>query len=107
MRSAAILYKQAMDAFRTADKDSALRLCRVDEEIGRQEVAALQRVMEHFCGNPDGQRKGPGYEGMNGILICRSLNRICRRCSNIAEHTYFIVAGVNIKHQAPRERDRS
>ena len=103
MRSAVAMYIKAMDAFRTANKDAALRLCRVDDDIARQEMAALRHVMEFFCGEPDGQRKRISYEGMNGILICRSLNRICRRCSNIAEHTYFIVEGVNIKHQKPAE----
>jgi phosphate transport system protein len=99
MHSAVAMYKQSMDAFRAANKDAALALCRADDEIVRQEVAALQRIMEFCCGGQDGQHKGPCYEGMNGILICRSLNRICRRGSNIAEHTYFIVEGVNIKHQ--------
>jgi phosphate transport system protein len=101
MRSAVALYKRAMEAFRAADRDAALKLCRVDDEIARQEMTALRRVMEYFCGEPDRQPKGVSYEGMNGILICRSLNRICRRCANIAEHTYFIVEGVNIKHQTP------
>lgn len=103
MRSAIAMYKGTMEAFRTADKDRALAYCRVEDEIARQEVAALQKVMEFFCGKPDARNSGPSYEGMNGILICRSLNRICRRCSNIAEHTYFIVEGVNIKHKPPLE----
>ncbi len=103
MRSAMTMYIQAIDAFRMGNKDRALRLCKVDAKISQQEMSALQRVMEHFCGVPDGERKGSSYAGMNGILICRSLNRICRRCSNIAEHTYFIVEGVNIKHQPHSE----
>jgi len=101
MRSAIAMYVQTIDAFRTANKAAALKLCRVEDEIAQQEIAALQHVMEYFCGEPDGCRKGTSYQGMNGILICRSLNRICRRCSNIAEHTYFIVEGINIKHQNP------
>jgi phosphate transport system protein len=102
MRSAIAMYKQSMEAFRAADRDLALKLCRVDDEIARQEVAALHRVMD-FSGarQDDGQPSGAGYGVVNGILIWRSLNRICRRCSNIAEHTYFIVEGVNIKHQPP------
>lgn len=99
MRSAISMYIKAMDAFRTANKEMALALCRVDDEIARQEVAALHRVMEFFCGRKNDTQTGISYSGMNGILICRSLNRICRRCSNIAEHTYFIVEGVNIKHK--------
>ncbi len=99
MRSAITMYKQAMDAFRAANEEAALTLCRVDDEIAQQEVAALHRVMDFFCGKQNETQKGMRYGGMNGILICRSLNRICRRCANIAEHTYFIVEGVNIKHQ--------
>ena len=95
MHSANALYRQAMDAFRSGDGDAALALCRDDDETAQQEVAALQRIMDVFCG---GTRRSPGYMGMNGILICKSLNRICRRCANIAEHTYFIAQGVNIKH---------
>lgn len=101
MHSAVSMYIKAMDAFKTADKEGALRLCRVDDEIAQQEVAALHRVMEFFCGKANGQRKGMSYGGMNGILICRSLNRICRRCANIAEHTYFITEGIIIKHMLP------
>ncbi|MDR0439409.1 MAG: phosphate signaling complex protein PhoU [Candidatus Accumulibacter sp.] len=97
MRSTIAMYKQSMDAFRAGDGNLAKKLCRVDEEIARQEVAALHRVMD-FSGARQGEAS---YGVVNGILIWRSLNRICRRCANIAEHTYFIVEGVNIKHQAP------
>ena len=99
MRSAITMYTQAMDAFKTAGKEQALRLCRVDDEISQQEVTALHRVMEYFCAKEDGRSNGLSYGGMNGILVCRSLSRVCRRCSNIAEHTYFIEEGVNIKHK--------
>jgi phosphate transport system regulatory protein PhoU len=99
MRSAITMYVQAMDAFRTANKAASLKLCLVDDEITRQELTAWQHVMDSFCGDTEERSKGTSYEGMNSILICRSLNRICRRCSNIAEHTYFIVEGINIKHQ--------
>ena len=101
MRSAITMYVQAMDAFRTANKAASLQLCQVDDEITRQELTAWQHVMDSFCGDAAERGKGTSYEGMNSILICRSLNRICRRCSNIAEHTYFIVEGINIKHQTP------
>jgi phosphate uptake regulator len=94
MRSTIAMYKQSMEAFRTANGELALKLCRVDDELARREVAALHRVMDFS----NGRQGGVSYGVVNGILIWRSLNRICRRCSNIAEHTYFIVEGVNIKH---------
>lgn len=99
MRSVITLYARAMTTFRTANREEALQLCREADEISHQEVAALHRIMEFFCGGKDGSHKGISYGGMNGILICRSLNRIGRRCANIAEHTYFIAEGVNIKHK--------
>jgi phosphate transport system protein len=40
-----------------------------------------------------------GWCIMHAILIARALNRIYRRASNIAEHTYFMVEGVSIKHK--------
>lgn len=121
MRAAVELYKRALEAFRAEDKDAALDLCRVDGEIARQEVDSLNMIFDYFCGAPSvgqvaampgrtltedvtpsaGSQPVRNYSGMSGVLICRSLNRICRRASNIAEHTYFIAEGVNIKHQAP------
>lgn len=99
METAKSMYKRAVAVFLAADGPGALELCRTDDESTQLEVAALQRIMEYFC--PDGKAgSGRKHAGMHGILICRSLNRICRRAANIAEHTYFIVEGVNVKHAA-------
>jgi phosphate transport system protein len=97
MHSALDMYKKALHAFRTADMEAALSLCRVNEEIARQEVAVLRRIMACLCAEP--RQENQNYESMHGILVCRSLNRICRRCSNMAEHTCFIVEGLNVKHR--------
>jgi phosphate transport system protein len=98
MATAIANYKKAVEAFRTADTGQALDICRSEDETTQMEVAALHRIMDCFCS--DGGRDGGGraYIGMHGILICRSLTRICCRLSNIAEQTYFIAEGVNIKH---------
>jgi phosphate transport system protein len=100
MNMAVNMYSQAMDAFRSGNGEAALGLCRVEDEVAQQDLTALHRIMD-VC-FIKGQGKGPGsvYGGMNGILICKSFNRICRRCSNIGEHIYFIVKGVDIKHRS-------
>lgn len=98
MSTAKRFYKRAVEAFKESDATRALEYCRTDDESTQEEVKALQRIMEYFCLESDGRKKGNSYAGMHGILICRALNRICRRSANIAEHTYFIVKGVNIKH---------
>ena len=37
--------------------------------------------------------------GMNALLVVRALDRVCHRAQNIAEHTYFMVQGENVKHR--------
>lgn len=101
MHSATTLYKNSIESFRSQDAQQALKLCRNDDaDITQQEVMALQSLMDYLHAIPE---KSGGLEqsfaGMHGILICRALSRICRRATNIAEHTYFIVKGVNIKHK--------
>jgi phosphate transport system protein len=98
--AAKALYARAVGAFRGLDAEAALSLCRSDDESTQVEVAALQRIMDYFCLETGAGEAGQSgaYAGMHGILICRALNRICRRAANIAEHTYFIAKGVNIKH---------
>jgi len=102
METAKQTYKRAVEAFRTLDGEKALALCRKDtervDEGGQDEVKALHQIMDYFCLDATTANSGKSYAGMHGILICRSLNRICRRSANIAEHTYFIAEGVNIKH---------
>jgi phosphate transport system protein len=99
-------YQKAVAAFKNEDTPAALAIIESDNECVQKEFFALHRIMEHFCGNTGGTRGNRSQTGMHGILICRSLNRICRRSANIAEHTYFIAQGVNIKHGPPPERDK-
>ena len=100
MHSACTLYKNAVESFRTGNFEMALELCRNDDEITQQEVAALQSFMECFCFIPE-QTGGikHSFAVMHGILICRALSRICRRSANIAEHAYFITRGLTLKHK--------
>ena len=99
MEAARNVYRQAVDAFRQGDAEAALALARNDEESTQMEVDALRRIMDHFYGGAEScSGRDQPYAAMHSILICRALNRICRRAANIAEHTYFIAQGVNIKH---------
>ncbi|MDL2316527.1 phosphate signaling complex protein PhoU [Desulfovibrio sp. OttesenSCG-928-A18] len=98
MESAKKSYKHAVEAFRLLDGGKALALCRNDDESTQEEVKALHRIMDYFCLEAHSGNGDTSYTGMHGILICRALNRICRRAANIAEHSYFIAEGVNIKH---------
>ena len=99
MDTARTLYARAVEAFRQGDAETALALSRNDEATTQMEVEALRRIMDHFYGGPEAcSGKDRQYAVMHSILICRALNRICRRAANIGEQTYFIAQGVNIKH---------
>ena len=107
MELAVSLYKKATEAFRDGEPEKAWQLCRSEDESTQMEVRALQGVMDYFCLNNNDGRSGQAYVGMHGILICRALNRVCHRAANIAEQTYFIVRGENIKHAPGPQACRS
>lgn len=98
MRTAKKSYKGGVDAFHALDGSKALAHCRLEDESTQEEVKALQHIVEYFCLETHAGTGEKSYTGLHGILICRSLNRICRRAANMAEQTYFIAEGVNIKH---------
>jgi phosphate transport system protein len=98
MDTARMLYRKAVESFRTEDAEQALQLSRMDEEVTQMEVRALHHIMERFCPGGREGRSGLMHACMHGILICRALNRICRRAANIGEQTYFILRGINIRH---------
>ena len=56
-------------------------------------VSIYNRLMEDVRD----QRLDP-WDSMHIILITRALDRICRRTENIAEHTYFMIEGISLKH---------
>ena len=100
IKTAISSYRIAIAAFKDADTQTALAIIENDDECVQREVMALHYIMDRLCLDNDAVRSSRSQLGMHGILICRSLNRICRRSANIAEHVYFITRGVNIKHSS-------
>ena len=89
---------EAIAAFREGNAALALQICRGDDDITQMEIHLIQNLMERLTSG----EANPGVGGwciMHAILIARALNRIFRRASNIAEHAYFMVEGVSIKHR--------
>lgn len=93
MDMACMLYNSSVTAFRDGDRELALSVCRGDDDASQMEIRIIQRLMQDMGGNMD------PHVGMHIILITRALNRIWRRASNIAEHAYFVMEGVSIKHK--------
>ena len=100
MRMAQKALHDAIAAFRDGNAPLALQICRGDgdDDITQKEIHLIQKLMERLTR----EDSNPGIKAVciiHAILIARALNRIFRRAANIAEHTYFMVEGISIKHK--------
>lgn len=89
-------YNDATSAFREGDVNLALSVCRNDDEATQLEVRIIQNIMGHLTESPP--RIDP-HVAMHIILVTRSASRVWRRAANIAEHAYFTVEGLSLKHR--------
>lgn len=92
-RTAAML-GNALQAFQDADAPNALAVSRYDDETAQLMVTIFQKLMQAV-----GEQRMDPWDSMHIILVTRALDRICRRAENIAEHAYFMVEGVSLKHR--------
>ncbi len=85
-------YAMAVDAFREGSPEKALHVRQHEDDAALWEVRIMHKLSQ-------GQHINLNSEfAIYTTLIIRSLNRVWRRAMNIAEHTYFTYAGVNLKH---------
>lgn len=85
---------RALDAFRRQDAPLALAVSQFNDETAQLMVRIMGTAMEDVS-----RQAVTPWASMHVILITRALDRICRRTENIAEHTYFMVEGVSLKHR--------
>lgn len=85
----------ALSAFRDNNRDLAVDVRSYDEYTAQLMVDIYNRLMQHVRD----QSVDP-WDSVHLIIILRALDRICRRSENIAEHTYFMLEGISIKHRA-------
>lgn len=89
---------RAMDAFRRQDAPLALAVSQFNDETAQLMVRIMSTVVEEVS-----RQQVTPWTSMHVILITRALDRICRRTENIAEHTYFMIEGVSLKHRPRAE----
>lgn len=94
MTRASSMLATSLDAFRDGDSKTALAVSRSDDETSQLMVAIIQKLMEDVR-----HRTTDPWDAMHIVLVARALDRICRRAENIAEHTYFMVEGISLKHR--------
>ncbi len=93
-KKAQVLLEEGIQSFRDKDTEIAAHLRQQSDEIAKLSVLALDYCTKALHSNEIEPRIALSY-----ILISRSVDRIASRAINIAEHTYFIVDGINLKHQ--------
>lgn len=100
MKDAVAFFERSSIAFRDGDAEEALRIHQEESNSSQREMAILQTLISK---DSDLFPKEP-WTTMHTILTIRSINRITRRASNIAEHAYFAHAGRSLKHiSGPRK----
>ncbi len=86
-------YADAIESFREASPELALKVRQYEDDAALLDVRIMHNLMNFLENGAEPQ------SAFYIILVSRSLNRIWRRAMNLAEHTYFIYAGVNLKHR--------
>ncbi len=84
----------ALQAFKDGNSELALEVSRYDVETAEIMAKVYHNIMDQVQSGAM-----TPWASMHIIFIIRSLDRIFRRAENIAEHAYFMVEGVSLKHQ--------
>ena len=92
MDTARHIYEKSIDSFREGDAEKALNVRRHEDDVTLLDV----RILHKITNNSDIDPQASIYL----MLISRALNRTWRHAMNIAEHTYFIATGENLKHRS-------
>ena len=94
------LFQAANALFKNATSDNVFSICEQKNDISKLELEALHQIMDKLGKLPEENCGSDEFCSLSqGILISRSLNRICGRSINLAEQVYFIENGINIKHK--------
>ncbi len=94
-RKAQLMLDESITAFKDKNSHLAQTLRTQHDEI----VGLMVKSLEYCITSISNKTLSP-WLAMHYILITRALERIAGRAVNIAEHTYFLVEGINIKHRA-------
>ncbi len=97
-KKAQYMLEEAIKSFREQDTQLAVQL-------RQQQDDAIQLAVKGFNTYIEALKNGQldPWLAMHYILITRALERVAGRAVNVAEHTYFLCEGVNIKHRPIEE----
>lgn len=93
----AMLHK-ALDAFARLDPELAVHVVREDTDVDKEYGSAMRSLATFMMEDP----RNIGAI-LNEMWALRSLERIGDHAANIAEHTVYLVRGLDVRHQSVEE----
>jgi phosphate transport system protein len=92
------IVNDSLTAFARYDIDMALKVVNKDKEIDREYATAMRELITYMMEDPRNISRS-----MNVIWALRSLERIGDHASNISEQIFYLVKGLDVRHQTPDE----
>lgn len=88
------MLKNSLDALVNLDKDTALKVCVLDDEVDKINGEVHRLVKSAIKKNPE-----QGEHLINLLLISRHLERIADHATNIAEEVIYLIEGEIVRHE--------
>lgn len=90
-----------LDAFARFDVEAALEVAKEDSRVDQEYKSAMRELVTYMMEDPRAISRV-----MNIIWALRSLERIGDHARNIAEHTIYLVRGLDVRHASLSEIER-
>jgi phosphate transport system protein len=88
------MLKSSLDALVNLDKDIAVKVCILDDEVDKINGEVHRLVKKAIKKNPE-----QGEHLINLLLISRHLERIADHATNIAEDVIYLIEGDIVRHE--------
>lgn len=95
---ASVMIRKALQSFIEGDAELAESVILMDDEVDRLDEEAYYALTTVIRTKPECTP-----QALNGILVCRNLERVGDHATNIAEDVIFWVRGADVRHPLTRD----
>ena len=95
------MVNSTLDAFARFDVETALEVAKEDTRVDQEYKSAMREMATYMMEDP----RSIGRV-MNIMWALRALERIGDHARNIAEHTIYLVKGLDVRHTTVKEMER-
>ena len=91
--SARAMLRDALSAFARRDAESALEVCRRDDEIDRLYFQLFRELLTYMV-----ESSGNVRRALHLLLIARNLERVADHATNLSEDVIYYAKGLDVRH---------